>query len=52
MPHVSIVILNWNTTDNTLNVMKCIDASDYQDFEVIIVDNGSDDAHRQHSPAV
>ena len=46
-PHVSIVILNWNTTDNTLVCLNHLLASSFQKFEVIVVDNGSTREERE-----
>jgi O-antigen/teichoic acid export membrane protein/GT2 family glycosyltransferase len=42
-PLVSVVLINWNGTEQ---ISKCFDAvlnMDFQDYEVIFVDNGSDD---------
>lgn len=40
-PLVSIVILNWNGLDDTLVCLENVRKLDYQNFEVILVDNGS-----------
>ena len=42
-PTVSVIIISWN---NTAHLMRCLDAlknQTYKNFEVIIVDNGSND---------
>jgi GT2 family glycosyltransferase len=43
IPKVSIVILNWNGCDDTLECLGSIANVEYQNFEVIVVDNGSTD---------
>jgi GT2 family glycosyltransferase len=42
-PKVSIIILNWNGKQLTLNCAKSALKNDYKNFEVIVVDNGSTD---------
>lgn len=41
MDRVAIIILNWNSTKNTLNCLKSLATLTYQNCEVIIIDNGS-----------
>lgn len=43
MPLVSIVILNYNSGDYLQNCLESIYKSDYENFEVIVVDNNSHD---------
>lgn len=44
MKKVSIIILNWNGKELTRNCLKSIrEHTDYPDYEVIVVDNGSTD---------
>ena len=43
MPKVAIVILNWNGLDDTLECLCSLRAIDYPNYEVIIVDNASED---------
>ncbi|MBU4501899.1 MAG: glycosyltransferase family 2 protein [Nanoarchaeota archaeon] len=43
MPQVSIIILNWNQPEFTVNCVKSVLEQDYKDFEILLVDNGSDD---------
>jgi GT2 family glycosyltransferase len=38
---VSIVILNWNGWEDTLACLESVRRSDYPDFRIILVDNGS-----------
>jgi GT2 family glycosyltransferase len=40
---VSIIILNWNRRDDTLECLRSVQRIDYPDFETIVVDNGSSD---------
>lgn len=42
-PKVSIIILNWNQPEFTINCVKSVLKQDYNDFEILLVDNGSDD---------
>lgn len=45
MPHVAIIILNWNNPDDTLACLRSVTALDYpaDHCRVIVVDNGSTD---------
>lgn len=40
-PKVSIVILNWNGLDDTLECLESLKKVDYPNYEIIVVDNGS-----------
>lgn len=40
-PLVYIVILNWNSFDDTLQCLKSLNALTYKNYQVIVVDNGS-----------
>ena len=40
---VAIVILNWNGKEDTLECLKSVRKIDYQNSEIIVVDNGSSD---------
>jgi len=42
-PKVSIIILNWNGKSDTLNCLASVLKINYQNYNVIIVDNGSQD---------
>lgn len=43
MPHVSIVILNWNQREDTLACLASLQEITYGNYDVILVDNGSTD---------
>jgi len=40
-PKVIIVILNWNNWQDTIECLESVNKSEYRNFEVIVVDNGS-----------
>jgi len=42
-PKVSLIILNWNGKENTINCLKALKLTTYSNYETIIVDNGSKD---------
>ena len=42
-PRVSIVILNWNSYQVTLDCLVSLRNMDYRNFEMVLVDNGSVD---------
>jgi len=42
-PKVSVIILNWNQPEFTVNCIKSVLDQDYQDFEILLLDNGSRD---------
>ncbi len=41
MPKVSIIIINWNGLEDTIECLESLNKIAYQNYEVIIVDNGS-----------
>ena len=43
MPKVTIIILNWNGWQDTIECLKSLNKVNYDDFEVIVIDNGSTD---------
>ena len=47
MSLVSIVIVNWNGSKDTLECVKSLDKINYRNYETIIVDNGSSDYERK-----
>ena len=55
-PQVSIIIPNWNTRSWLAGCLEALRGQSYQDFEVLLVDNGSRDDSvafvRQHYPEV
>ncbi len=42
-PKVSVIVLNWNQTELTVNCVNSILKQDFRDFEIILIDNASDD---------
>lgn len=42
-PKVFILLLNWNNINETLECLESLKKIEYSDFEIIIVDNGSQD---------
>jgi GT2 family glycosyltransferase len=42
-PRVAVVVLNWNGWRDTVRCVRSLEASDYPNYEVVVVDNGSDD---------
>jgi len=47
-PLVGIVIVNWNKKDLTGNCLKSLAMTDYNNYKIIIVDNGSTDGSIEH----
>jgi hypothetical protein len=41
-PFVSIITLNWNQTDITCEFLESMRSSTYKNYEIIVVDNGSE----------
>ncbi len=42
-PHVSLIILNWNGINDTLSLLDNLRSVRYDNFSVLVVDNGSTD---------
>lgn len=42
-PRVAIIVLNWNGKEDTLECLASVGQLDYQNYEVVVVDNGSTD---------
>jgi GT2 family glycosyltransferase len=42
-PKVSIIILNWNRWEDTIECLEALYQTTYLNYDVIVVDNGSDD---------
>jgi GT2 family glycosyltransferase len=38
---VSIVVLNWNTSDETIECLRSLEKQTYKNFEVLLIDQGS-----------
>ena len=45
-PKVSIVMLSYNTEDYTIQALKSMKDTDYDDYEIILIDNGSEEKSR------
>lgn len=43
MPHVTIVLVNWNNYEDTTNCLESIQNLDYEPIDIILVDNNSTD---------
>src|SRR4030067_318061 len=41
LPGVSVIILNYNGIDDTISCLKSLLKTDYPDFEILVLDNGS-----------
>src|SRR3989344_1534929 len=41
-PKVSIIILNWNGVDDTIECLESLKKITYKNYEVVVVDNGSE----------
>lgn len=46
-PRVAILILNWNGIRDTLETLQSVQRLQYDNFEVVLVDNGSTDGSRE-----
>jgi GT2 family glycosyltransferase len=42
-PLVFIVVLNWNGKDDTIECLRSLQKLDYQNYEIVVIDNGSSD---------
>lgn len=43
MPGVTVIILNWNDWQDTIECLESLNKVDYDNFEIIVADNGSTD---------
>jgi Predicted glycosyltransferases len=43
LPSVAIIVLNWNGKEDTLECLASLKNIDYGNFQIIVVDNGSED---------
>jgi len=41
-PKVSIIILNWNGVNDTMECLESLKKISYKNYEVVVVDNASD----------
>ncbi len=46
-PRVIVVVLNWNGREDTLECLDSLSRVDYQEFTVLVVDNGSTDGSEE-----
>jgi GT2 family glycosyltransferase len=42
-PKLVVVVLNWNNVQETLRCLEALEASDFEDLEIVVVDNASTD---------
>lgn len=42
-PKVAIVVINWNSLDDITECIKSLQATDYPNYEIVVVDNASTD---------
>jgi GT2 family glycosyltransferase len=42
-PRVSIIILNWNGWKDTIECLESLHAIEYQNYDVLLIDNNSQD---------
>ena len=42
-PLVYCIILNWNSAADTVECMESLQKTDYENYRIVIVDNGSSD---------
>lgn len=43
IPHISIIILNWNGWEDTIECLESVYKNTHKNFNVILIDNGSSD---------
>jgi GT2 family glycosyltransferase len=43
LPHVSIVVLNWNGWEDTIECLQSLFNINYKNYKIVVVDNGSND---------
>ena len=42
LPKVSVIILNWNGVEDTMECLESLKRMTYNNYEVIVIDNGSE----------
>jgi len=47
LPKVSVIILNWNGKDLTIECLNSLEKLKYMNYEVVVVDNGSTDGSQK-----
>ena len=40
---LAVTILNWNGFEDTLECIESLEKSNFKDFKIIVIDNGSSD---------
>ena len=43
--NIAITLLTWNDWKNTVECLESIFQSDYQNFDVVLINNGSENYH-------
>ena len=43
LPSVSIIVLNWNGWEDTIECLESLYKIDYDNFNILIIDNNSED---------
>lgn len=55
-PHVTILVLNWNGLEETLECLSSLQTLSYPNYKVVVIDNGSEDGSvstiHQHYPNI
>jgi GT2 family glycosyltransferase len=46
--HVTVIVLNWNNWEDTLECLESLFRSDYPSFTVVVCDNASEDGSAEH----
>ena len=46
-PSICIILINWNNASDTIDCLRSLTAVTYQNFEIVVVDNGSTDGSVQ-----
>jgi len=47
LPRTAIILLNWNSYEHTANCIQSLHACQGEGFDIIVVDNGSQDGSMQ-----
>ena len=42
LPKVSVIVLNWNGIDDTIECLESLKKITYKNYEVVVVDNASE----------
>ena len=43
LPHIAVLVLNWNARDDTVECLRSLSELDYPAWQAVVVDNGSTD---------